>query len=196
MDTQICSRCRVTQPLSAYDFRAASENGLQDICKTCRKDLNSVNNPHHNARNRRARLLAGVSNGEWRQLTTEERTHWRELADQLTDAGSTFEGAVQAQKTRKDGVVYIISHPRLPGIKIGRAFDAESRLKNYQTGCPHRAYRLDYVSPYVDDCYTLEAGVHAMLKPWAMEGEWFNIPTKFAQSLIDYSTTLQRSITA
>lgn len=78
-------------------------------------------------------------------------------------------------KVREDGFLYIIAHPRLPGYKVGRAFNPESRLAGYQTGCPERAYYLRYVSPYFESCVEIEKRVHAALIEHRLEGEWFDI---------------------
>jgi hypothetical protein len=80
--------------------------------------------------------------------------------------------------------VYVIGHSCLQGVKIGRAFDPESRLKNYQTGCPNREYVLHYISDYSDDCVDLEKRVHQYLDPVRLQGEWFGCTPEQAMEAI------------
>ena len=108
-----------------------------------------------------------------------------QVAYGLYDAGSSIGTAEEAERTRKDGFLYIIAHPRLPGYKVGRAFDPESRLAGYQTGCPERAYYLRHVSSYFEDCVEIERRVHSALAEHRMEGEWFDISPVHIINLID-----------
>lgn len=79
----------------------------------------------------------------------------------------------------------MIDHPRLAGVKIGRACNPESRLNSYQTGCPFREYRLRYAK-YFDDCYTAEAEIHARLNAHQLVGEWYNIAPDEAWETIEW----------
>lgn len=80
--------------------------------------------------------------------------------------------------------MYVIDHPLMYGVKIGRACNPESRLRGYQTGCPRRSYRLRYAL-YFEDCYTAEAALHARLNYHQLEGEWFAIEPDEAQEAIE-----------
>lgn len=73
------------------------------------------------------------------------------------------------------GYVYLISNPNFIGFtKIGSAKDAETRLKQYQTGSPFRDYKLEkyILVPNFRDVEKL------FLKEYSLDGkyEWTDIP--------------------
>lgn len=141
-------------------------------------------NPKLNTVSRMAYRMAGGTTAFY-EMDKEVRLAIRAQARELYEIGLTFSSAEEAEEVRSDGFLYIIAHPRLPGMKIGRAFNPESRLRSYQTGCPERAYELLHVSPYFEDCVTLEKMVHAALSLHRLEGEWFNVGEQFARDIID-----------
>ena len=142
-------------------------------CKGCRKEVNARNNTRNNHIKRWAKLLSGLTSAELYKLDKPERVKWLRLARDLVASGSSYVKATMHRKTRKDGVLYVIAHPNLTGYKVGRAFDADSRLANYQTGCPQRQYTLKYVSPYITDCVEAEKQVFDLLEPCHAKGEWY-----------------------
>lgn len=83
----------------------------------------------------------------------------------------------------------MISHPRLRGVKVGRACNPQARLRSYQTGCPLREYRLWYAD-YFEDCYTAEQAIHARLNDHQLEGEWFDIAPDEALEAIEAETRI------
>lgn len=163
----------------------------EDTCKDCRKIINTRNNPRNNHVKRWARLLSGTTQQDLFKLPKDQRAKWFALARDLVASGSTFASASTAETQRTDGVLYIIKHPQLTGLKIGRAFDADSRLNNYQTGCPQRAYKLVAVSRYIDDCVAAEAEVHELLKPFRLKGEWFMVTQTRAKEVISSVTSFR-----
>ena len=172
-----CSMCLKT--LSADLFSPKNHR-----CRPCQRQVNDLRNPERNYISQRAYNLAGYNGLNFYALPRDQRLKWREIARTLIDIGSTYGTAEQAQKRRRDGVIYVVSHPQMTGIKIGRAFDARSRLSNYNTGCPNREYRLEYVSPYVADVVDLEARVHGWADDYRLKGEWFSLPTETARIVI------------
>jgi hypothetical protein len=177
-----CTKCGETLPLC--EFHKSNGKRRADCKKCYNASNNAKKNSRSNAISRLAYTLVGGSRAFY-ELSKEERQRVRAQATSLWNDGRDFVSASNARKVRTDGFVYIISHPRLPGVKIGRAFDPTSRLNNYQTGCPNRAYKLDYVSPYVQDCPTLERSIHDVLEADRMSGEWFNVDSAFAASIIE-----------
>lgn len=177
-----CSKCGQTLPLCEFH----KSNGKRRA--DCKKCYNAGNNAKKNARsNAISRLAYTIVGGSksFYALSKEERQRVRAQATSLWLDGRDFVSAASARKTRTDGFVYIISHPKLTGVKIGRAFDPLSRLRGYQTGCPQRAYELSYTSPYVADCPELERSVHDVLEADRLEGEWFNVTPEFAAAIIE-----------
>ena len=76
-----------------------------------------------------------------------------------------------------EGVVYIIRNSAWPDWqKIGKAIDAEDRLKSYQTGAPDRDYELIHAE-WFSDRHTAEKKIHSMLENhkncYGRKGEWF-----------------------
>ena len=74
----------------------------------------------------------------------------------------------------KQGQVYVMRNPSFPGwCKIGKAVDAEDRLKNFQTSSPYRDYELVAVFDS-EDRRKDESKAHDLLrKHYAFRGEWF-----------------------
>jgi hypothetical protein len=163
-----CKGCGLTKDPSEFTKG-------ESWCKSCRKEVNTRNNPRNNHVRRWAKLLSGHTISRLYELPKAERAKWFSLARELVASGSDFVTANTSRKVRKDGVLYIISHPRMDGYKIGRAFDADSRLNHYQTGCPRREYKLEYVSHYIEDCVQAEREVFDALAPHQMKGEWYDV---------------------
>lgn len=176
-------RCTKCSKLKMDDQFHMSNGKRRADCKDCYKSNNRRKNPRSNAISRISYMIAGGSRAFY-ALGGPERAAIRTQATSLHEAGHDFVTAVQARKTRVDGFVYVITHARLDGVKIGRAFDADSRLKSYQTGCPRREYKLAYVSPYSEDCVALEKAVHALLDDHRLEGEWFNLTPQEAAEAV------------
>ena len=141
-------------------------------------------NKRLNAVSRLAYQIAGSSR-KFYALPPEERAAIRSTAKLMHEQGQCFAGAQEAERTDLRGFVYVITNPAWPHhCKIGRAFDPESRLRGYQTGCPRRSYRLRYAL-YFRDCHTAEAALHARLIDHQLEGEWFAIAPDEAQEAIE-----------
>ena len=85
----------------------------------------------------------------------------------------------------KEGEVYAISNPAWEGwIKIGMAVEAEDRLKGYQTGDPHRSYKLEFSKGF-DDRRKAEAKAHTIAKnSFIKSGEWFKMSVQDAINVI------------
>ena len=85
-----------------------------------------------------------------------------------------------------EGEVYIIYNPSFPSwIKVGMAVDSEDRLKQYQTGSPHRDYSV-YASYSTNNRREAEAEAHRILeKNHERKGEWFVCSTIVAKTILD-----------
>ena len=138
-------------------------------------------------RNAYIRLAESISGSRvaWRSLPKVQRQEVLDTARQMHDLGVDFASAERVEKTDKRGFVYVITNPAWPDhVKIGRAFNPESRLRGYQTSCPDRDYRLNY-AVYFEDCYQAEHSMHYMLDKWRRGGEWFFADVEEATQLID-----------
>lgn len=121
-------------------------------------------------------------------LSDVEREYIRETAKTLFELGVDIGTAATGEKGERRGFVYVIEHPAFPGyVKVGRAFNPESRLQGYQTGCPHRGYTL-YASVYFEDCHFAEREIHARLEAEHRNGalgEWFKVTPFIARHMIN-----------
>ncbi len=127
--------------------------------------------------------IAGGQRAYFR-LPKSRRLDIRETARRMLALGADFSTAQQAEATERQGFVYIITHPRLKGVKVGRAYDPTNRVRGYQTGCPERAYRLAYAA-YFEDCHAAELMIHARLADYRLQGEWFDLAPDEAQEAIE-----------
>jgi|TARA_R100001460_G_scaffold50633_1_gene89087 hypothetical protein len=84
------------------------------------------------------------------------------------------------------GEVYVITNPAFPDwVKIGMAVDSEDRLKGYQTGDPHRSYKLEF-SRNFNDRRKAESKAHVLAgKSFIQSGEWFNMSVQDAINMIE-----------
>lgn len=136
-----------------------------------------------NAVSRLAYQIAGGQRAFY-SLPRERRLEIREKAKLLEELGADFGAAQRAEDTVLSGFVYVIGHPRLSGVKVGRAYNPEERLRNYQTGCPRREYVLHFAE-YFEDCRAAEALIHQRLARHALSGEWFDLQPDEAQECIE-----------
>jgi hypothetical protein len=99
---------------------------------------------------------------------------------------AAFSSFPNYNKTTK-GAVYVITNDAWDGwVKVGKAGDAEDRLKGYQTGDPHRSYMLKhYVT--VDNRHTGEVKAHKALEALseARQNEWFKVDLTTAIGCIE-----------
>ncbi len=72
--------------------------------------------------------------------------------------------------------LYVIQDPASGHLKIGKAFDPEDRLSQFQTGTPHQLTILHTHSCEDDEeAPALETMVHRILAEHRVRGEWFNV---------------------
>ncbi len=94
---------------------------------------------------------------------------------------------IEKEPLGPEGYVYAIKNPSFNGwIKVGRASDYDVRLKNYQTGDPHRAYEKIH-HRYFSDRVQAETLAHNELKKLTSKwnGEWFYLRESQVINVID-----------
>lgn len=155
-----CTKCNVEKPLSAYHNSSQGDERKRSQCKECiRAD---------------ALVFAKITNKLRCYVGSEyiKRTHpfyvagkrfkdWDDCYAYWTKkSGVNFSHLIGNEETVSgEGYVYIIYNPAWDGwYKIGKANDLEKRLRNYQTGDPHRAYKICYEMKF-DDCMAAENAV-------------------------------------
>lgn len=145
-----------------------------------------VNNRNNPIRSIRERMAGGRR--KFYALSRQDRIEMSATAAQMYELGSDIILATAARAVDRRGFVYVITHPAFPGyVKIGRAFDPESRLRGYQTSCPCRDYEL-YAAVYFEDCHMAEQEIHARLADEQRNGalgEWFYITPFLARHEIN-----------
>lgn len=138
-----------------------------------------------NAVSRLTYQIAGCSERAFYALPRGQRLAVRETAKQLHDLGVDFATAQRAEKTDRRGFVYVITNPAWPdAVKIGRAFDPESRLNGYQTSSPARDFELAH-AVYFADCHLAEREIHLRLGIARLNGEWFHLSVAAAAYAIN-----------
>lgn len=172
----ICYKC--DEVLSDENWMPSFRNRGQCICKSCyRESFNSKNNKVNNP-------LALYINGKYisrkdPRYKMFKPGHYKILDDSVVSS--------KENNDSKIGYVYVITNKAWAGwVKIGMAFDAEDRLKGYQTGSPFRDYVLEY-SVYSDDRRKAEQQAHTKAAKLASEvqGEWFKLPVDQAKKVLD-----------
>lgn len=89
----------------------------------------------------------------------------------------------KSAKGIKEGYVYVITHPKLEGVKIGSAIDVDKRLSQYNVCCPRKEFKL-YTYIFSMDRAELETVIHTKLQEDRLEGEWFAVCPKDAKELL------------
>ncbi len=91
----------------------------------------------------------------------------------------------------QEGYVYVITNKAWPEwVKIGRAIDANDRLRSYQTNSPLRDYWIVH-SVYFEDVNAAERKAHLIAArmtgtPWNKvdNGEWFKLTQEQAVEVL------------
>lgn len=134
---------------------------------------------------RQIREKLGGGRRNFYSLTAVERTSINRQARELYDAGVTEEVAIQNERRRADGFVYLVTNRAWPGcVKVGRAFNPATRLAAFNTADPNRAYRL-VAARYFKDCETSEVEIHDHLNPHRVGGEWFRVSARAAVEILE-----------
>jgi len=143
----------------------------------------NINNARHNPINSRvSNPLRMYVNGKYvsRKHPLWKSGKYRSFND------AAFSSFVNYNKTTK-GAVYLITNDAWPEwIKVGKAGDAEDRLKNYQTSDPFRAYKLEH-HVTVDNRHTGEVRAHEALEALSEDrkNEWFKVDLTIAVRCIE-----------
>lgn len=178
---KFCTLCKTNKLVKDWYKDKSKTDGLDVVCKVCRKKQNETTNPKHNPK----RMFV---NGKYIP-----KSH------PLYKPGNykTFESAafqsLSRYATSKEGQVYIITNPAWKGwIKVGMAIDANDRCNGYQTSSPMRDYKLQYTKDF-NDRRIAEAQAHKLCGKKALQknGEWFKINIKDAINLIESITEEQ-----
>lgn len=88
---------------------------------------------------------------------------------------------------QKAGYLYIVTNAAFPGwVKVGTTLNLKERLHTYQTGDPHRNYRLEYFLHH-PAFREAEKKIKEVMKHFAkaIKGEWYEVDLNFAKSRLE-----------
>jgi len=94
----------------------------------------------------------------------------------------------------KEGFIYIISNSNYPDYyKIGVTTDISGRLRTYQTGSPHRNFKMEYYI-FHPNCYEAEQQIRENMRYFALEikNEWFRVDLNIAKTRLDESLVKEK----
>lgn len=168
--TKTCNMCHQTLPLNAFYLRRAYGEERQSACINCQRDYKK---PRNRIRDRARRL---VGEQVYRAMNSEERRRTRlRAADVLL-----FE---EPNLRCTDGQIYMMANPVYPDwYKIGKASDGQSRVNSYNTGDPHRKYKMIACSGVVKNAFDREQNMHMVAEGVCIErkNEWFRLTAQDA----------------
>ena len=147
---------------------------MTDINPKTGKPYYYKDNPEAHAKRRANRMWI-----DGKYISVDHPLHKPGRYKSLDDAWSH----VEIDKRSKSGDVYIVRNTAWPNwYKVGKAVDANDRLKSYQTSSPHRDFVLCH-SEYFENRHVAEKAIQKLLKKHkhchGSKGEWFNtyVPT-------------------
>ena len=140
---------------------------------------NAKYNPLNNPRNNPKRMYV---NG---QYVPSKHPLWKS-GNYTSFNEAAFSSFTNYNRTTK-GDVYLITNAAWPEwVKVGKAGDAEDRLKGYQTSDPFRAYELHH-SVVTENRHTAELKAHKALEALSKDrkNEWFKVDLTIAVNCIE-----------
>ena len=114
-----------------------------------------------------AKTISGLTQRQYRALPRKDRAVLREQAKKQI---GHYHGSPAISRW-----VYVISHPSWPDhCKIGEATKPRVRLASYNTGCPHKGYRLE-LAEFCQNSRVVAASGYGELAEHRTHGEWFAV---------------------
>jgi len=186
---KFCTSCNTNKLVEDWYKNKSRTDGLDVICKSCRKNYNSKRTPEDH-------LKYSPTNNPLRMYVNGKyvsKTHpLYKPGRYKTFEGAAFSALSNYEKSNK-GHVYLITNPAWKGwVKVGMAVDANDRCNQYQTSSPMRDYKLEYKKQF-NHRRIAESQAHKLCSKKALQqnGEWFKINIKDAINLIESITEEQ-----
>jgi hypothetical protein len=155
-----CWSCKTSKDLSAFDKCSTFADGHQTVCRECKKKVNKRLNAIHNKKQMR---VAGeyIKKSHPLHVPGLIAKSWLEVYEYLQ---LPLPELPTNEEVNQEGYVYVIYNSAFDGwYKVGKATNVEARLKNYQTGDPHRAYKVCYEMKF-ENCDVAERTILDMLQ--------------------------------
>ena len=175
--TKTCTAC--SAELTDTNWYKSAQNKNYYTCISCHDKSNAKTNAIHNP-------LSMYVNGKY-----VSRKHPLYKPGKYKSFGDAAFSSLSNYVNVKFGYVYAIRNPAWPDwVKIGKAVDAEDRLRSYHTGSPMRDYELVH-SVYFEDRNEAERKAHLLAAsktthPWNKNdnGEWFKLTQQQAVEIL------------
>jgi len=167
-----CSQCNIPLVEGNY-YKSAS-----DACKECHKERMA---DKHAASNANTMYVDGKYVSRKNPLFKPGRYR--------TEGGNGIGSIFLENKyeSRDEGYVYIITNKAWPNwVKIGMAEDVEERIKQFQTGSPHRDYVVEHYA-FFTNRRKAEQAAHKLARKAAKRShfEWFLLSVQQAKHILD-----------
>jgi hypothetical protein len=171
MITKLCKKCDTTKPLDAFHDNPLGTYNKNSYCKLCtRKSALKSARVTNKLRCYVGReyikrthpfYVAGKRFKDWDECYA----YWTQKSGiDFTHLTKNKDVEYEEASVSNKGFVYIIYNPAFEGwYKIGKADNLEARLRTYQTGDPHRAYKVCYEVEF-EDCRAAENAVKVLLQ--------------------------------
>jgi hypothetical protein len=155
-----CRTCKEYLERDQFHKNKTTNDGLQSNCKVCQCKAALPNS-------RRSNKLKCYAEGEYISFKHpfhipggrfKTKAEWYAKVKEVTgfDVSPLLKDVPPEEPKTTKGFVYVIYNLAWDGwYKVGKADDIEKRLRGYQTGDPHRAYKVCYEMAF-DNCYAAE----------------------------------------
>ena len=175
--TKTCTAC--SAELTDTNWYKSAQNKNYYTCISCHDKSNAKTNAIHNP-------LSMYVNGKY-----VSRKHPLYKPGKYKSFGDAAFSSLSNYVNVKFGYVYAIRNPAWPDwVKIGKAVDAEDRLRSYHTGSPMRDYKLIH-AVFFEDRNEAERKAHLLaasktMHPWNKNdnGEWFKLTEEQAMEVL------------
>lgn len=170
-----CSKCGVEKPATAEYFHRNNnrKDGLQHMCKPCL--IAYQNTPEYIEKRKRReqkpeRIAKAREDSRMRRLDPNIRAQQNARKRTAEGRERRRQLARKTPTTHMDGYVYILESAN--GLyKIGRASNAERRIKNIWTQSPVDLWAVCIIK--TENRYELECQLHERFRSQRVKGEWF-----------------------
>ena len=169
--SKTCTKCNIKKPLEAFHDNPNGTHNKNTYCKSCARSIALVAAKVTNKircfvgreyiKRSHPFYVAGKRFKNWDECYA----YWTKKSGvDFTHLSNNKNVEYEESTSSSKGFVYIIYNPAWDGwYKIGKADNLELRLRQYQTGDPHRAYKVCYEVEF-ENCREAENTVKAMLQ--------------------------------
>lgn len=98
-----------------------------------------------------------------------------------------MEELIEINDQQSEYFLYLITcnYSKTQFIKIGKSKSLESRIKNIQTGCPHKISKVFVISSeFGEEINGIEKYIHYKFKLYKLNGEWYIASADFINAFI------------